>query len=353
MNDIKAHICPTCGGQLSVNIERQMYECPFCGGSFDYEYFREENVLDIAGQALKNKEFSSADRAYDFMLDKEADNFEALRGKALVSMNITKTEDLRYLDLYSKINHESVSKEICRGIESSQPQDREYFTVMKDVVDAGHEYVDEKEQIETPRAERNRLLERIQEYVRDRDIIGVYSPARVRPKKAVIRTFICYLFFCLIVFLGYKYATRNPYSKAEDLSQYETNETSDTSGILNYYPYNSNINFNDFSSWYTNQQKYEAALAREEQRKIDYDAWEESHHYTVFNLIIVLCISTVIFALIVLMLFLCSRSLDSEISKIEEKVNEQEDKIKSHEKRIDELKDRVSQGCKWLIDYEK
>ena len=94
MKDVNAHICPTCGGNLSVDIERQVYVCPYCGVTFDYDYFREESVLGIAARALKNNEFDSADRAYDFMLDKEPDNFEALRGKALIAMNITKIEDI-------------------------------------------------------------------------------------------------------------------------------------------------------------------------------------------------------------------------------------------------------------------
>ncbi len=347
MNDVNAHICPTCGGQLSVNIERQMYECPFCGGSFDYDYFREESVLDIAAQALKNNEFNSADRAYDFMLEKEPDNFEALRGKALIAMKISKTDDMRSPDFYSKINHESVCKEIDRGIESSKPQDREYFTVMKDIVDAGHEYIDEKDRIETPKAERMRLLKRIDEYVSVRNILGIYSPARVRPKKAVILTIFCYLFFCLIVFLGYRYSTRNPYSKAEDLSQYETAQTSDQTGNTDHSN-KTDFNINDFSSWYSNHKKYEEALAREEQRKINYDAWEKSHENTSSDLIKVLCTATVIFALIVFMLFMCGRALDAEILKTQDQADEQADKIRDHEERMAELKDRISRGCERL-----
>ncbi len=341
MNDVNAHICPTCGGQLSVNIERQMYECPFCGGSFDYDYFREESVLDIAARALKNNEFNSADNAYDFMLEKEPDNFEALRGKALIAMKISKTDEIRSLDLYSKINYESVCKEIDRGIESSKPQDREYFTVMKDIVDAGHEYIDEKDRIETPRAERNRIQKTLDVFVKDRNVVGVYSPARVRPKKAVILTIICYLFCCLMVFLGYRYAMRNPYSKAEDLSQYETTQILDSSG----HTY--------FSLPYINQRRYEEALAREERRQINYDAWEKSHENTIPTLIIALSIATGIFVLIIFLLILCSRTLDAEISKIQEKVDEQEDKIRDHEERMAELKDRIGQGYKRLINHEK
>ena len=132
-------------GNLIVDIERQMYECPFCGITFDYDYFREESVLDIASKALINNEYASAGRAYDFMLEKEPDNFEALRGKALIAMKVPKITHIRRLDLYPKLNYIATNKEIDRAIESSRPEDHEYFTVMKDIVEAGHEYVGEKE----------------------------------------------------------------------------------------------------------------------------------------------------------------------------------------------------------------
>ena len=44
--NVKKHTCPTCGGQLRVDLSRQMYECPFCGVTFDYAYFNEDDVID-------------------------------------------------------------------------------------------------------------------------------------------------------------------------------------------------------------------------------------------------------------------------------------------------------------------
>jgi len=326
MEDVYKHICPTCGGQLAVDIERQMYVCPFCGGTFDYDYFREESVLDIAAQALSNNEFTSADRAYDFMLDKEPDNFEALRGKALIAMGIPKIEYISHFDLYPKINYESAYKEIDRAIGSSKPQDREYFTVMKDIVDAGNEYVSDRSLLETERNERSKSLNDLYDFVKERDIVFIYSSSRIRPKKAVILTIFCYIFLCLMVFLGYKMITRNPYSKAVDLSQYETNQT-----------------FSDYLD-------YQRALEREEQRKIKYDIWENNHNYSNRNLISALIVATVIYALIVFMLYMGGRYLDSEISKIQAIADEQTDKIKNFEDRITELKGRIKQGYKRLIE---
>ena len=45
---IKGHICKSCGGPLDIDIDRQLYICPFCGVTYDYDYFREDNVMAIA-----------------------------------------------------------------------------------------------------------------------------------------------------------------------------------------------------------------------------------------------------------------------------------------------------------------
>ena len=349
MKDIKMHVCPTCGGTLIVNIERQMYECPYCGVSFDYDYFREESVLGIAAQALKNKEFTSADRAYDFLLEKEPDNFEALRGKALVSMNITKIDDISSLDLFPKLNYKAAYKEIDRAIGSSKPQDQEYFTVMKDIVDAGHGYVDEKDQLEKQKAERRKALISLSEVVHERDTICIYSSAKIRPKKAVILTIVCYIVCCLLVFFGYKYATRNPYSKAEDLSRYETKQTEASEG-KSYGLYNNSNDLDAFAEYYSNYKDYQEALEREEQRKINYDEWERNHPQSVYSLICVLGVATVFFAVIVFILFMWGRHLNALIAKMRAITVEQADKIKKHEDNMAELKGKVSQGYNRLCE---
>ena len=80
---IKSNICKQCGGLLDIDIDRQVYICPFCGVTFDYEYFRTDNVLEIAKKAVNRNEFGAAKDAYDYMLKKDPHNFEALRGLIL------------------------------------------------------------------------------------------------------------------------------------------------------------------------------------------------------------------------------------------------------------------------------
>lgn len=346
--DVNKHTCPNCGGKLLVDTERQMYECPYCGVTFDYDYFREESVLDIAGESLKNNEFTSADRAYDFLLEKEPDNFEALRGKALIAMNVSKIEDISRPGLYSEINYDAACHEIDRAIEASDPDDREYFTVMKDIVDAGHEYVDEKAQIKAHNDSRNKYIHILSELIDERDTVCIYSSSRISLKKAVILTILCYIFCCLLIVLGYKYATRNPYSKAEDLSKYQTEQTDD-SDRPDYYPYG----YNDFTGTLdaiSNYMEYEKALEREEQRKINYDNWEKTHDHSYKNLIGILIFATVIYLLIVLALFMWGRRLNAEIAQLQAQADGHADQIRDIENRMAELEGRIGQGYKRLCE---
>ena len=278
------------------------------------------------------------------MLEKEPDNFEALRGKALIAMNITDIAGISSLDLYPKIDYKSASEEIDRAVGSSKPQDREYFTTMKDIVDSGHEYVGEMAQLEKQKTERRRNLDTISEYAKERDTYCIFSSTRVSKKKAAVLTVVCYIIFCLLISLVFMYVNRNPYAKAEDLSKYETTET--TSRIQALYPDTNSFDFDAFS----NYMKQSEALEREAQRKINYDAWELAHKGSYVNLIYILCIATVIYAVFVFILTKWGKFLNSEIAKLQVKADEQTDKIRSCDKRIDELKDRIGQDYKRLCE---
>ena len=127
--NVKAHTCPTCGGQLKTNFELNMYECPFCGVNFDYEYFREDDVLKKGYDALEKGEFSSAKDAFSFMLSKEPHNFMALRGKIFAISHISHFKDLEKADAFKNI-HYSVTD--CEDvIMAADLQDREYFTELQ------------------------------------------------------------------------------------------------------------------------------------------------------------------------------------------------------------------------------
>ena len=57
MEEKKIHLCDACGGHLKVDLEKQIYTCPFCGVTYDYEYFKEDDI--ISRLRLSKKEANS------------------------------------------------------------------------------------------------------------------------------------------------------------------------------------------------------------------------------------------------------------------------------------------------------
>ena len=126
MSSIKKHQCPSCGGNLTVNNDRQMYYCTFCGSTYDYEYFREEQMHTMGETFLSRGEYMAAIDAYRFILKKDPHDFLALRGLMLAAAHLNnidelisekKTNDFSY-------DHELVSE----AIEGASEDDKAYFS---------------------------------------------------------------------------------------------------------------------------------------------------------------------------------------------------------------------------------
>lgn len=149
---IKTHVCPTCGGNLKVDLERQMYECPFCGVTFDYEYFQEDDVLEIADRAMSIGENDSAKRAYEFMLKKDPKNFFAIRGLLLLSLKLKSVSELSLTESYKKRNFANVERKLEQFQNEVAPEYREYYSDMTDLVKTGREVVREEEKAEQYRS---------------------------------------------------------------------------------------------------------------------------------------------------------------------------------------------------------
>lgn len=85
MSRIKKHQCPSCGGNLAVDNDKQLYHCSFCGSTYDYEYFREDEMHETGEKYLSRGEFMAAVDAYRFTLTKDPHDFFALRGLMLAA----------------------------------------------------------------------------------------------------------------------------------------------------------------------------------------------------------------------------------------------------------------------------
>ena len=204
---VKKHSCPTCGGQLTVDIASQMYVCPFCGVNFDYEYFREDDVLARASRALRAKEYKSAGEAYDFMLTKDPHNFEALRGKILVSAGIPTIQALRQTETLRGMNYKVVQDNVLHAVEVSQPEHTGYFSKMQELLKAGKAYQSEVGKTSLSRNERKEQYARIRRYEHKIDEEYLNFPDRwdhdevtsVHPKTTIIGALAIYGVWVLLM----------------------------------------------------------------------------------------------------------------------------------------------------------
>ncbi len=125
MSSIKKHQCPSCGGTLSVDNERQMYRCTFCGSTYDYEYFREEQMHDLGETYLSRGEFMAAADAYRFILKKDPHDFMALRGLMLAATRLKSIDELERDNESTKFTYND--KLANEAIENASDEDKEYF----------------------------------------------------------------------------------------------------------------------------------------------------------------------------------------------------------------------------------
>ena len=204
IQNMKKHTCPTCAAPLRINTELQMYECPFCGVTYDYEYFREDDVLERAERALRAGEYNSAAEAYDFMLAKEPHNFVALRGKIMVSANAKSMQEFRDPNRLRTLNFSKIDNEIDQAVFASESKGREYFSKLKELIAAGKEYKEVIMNITKTRNQRKLQGKKIQMYNRAKtnsyvDVGDKKTEVSVHPKDLMAATIAIYIVWCVLV----------------------------------------------------------------------------------------------------------------------------------------------------------
>lgn len=150
---IKKHQCPSCGGSLRIDSDKQMYHCTFCGSTYDYEYFREDRVHEAGETYLSRGEFMATTETYEFMLKKDPHDFLALRGLMLAAAHLT---DMSELDHVNK-EFDYDSKIVSQVIENASKEDKEYFTEFAKAYAEKKRMFDCSEEIETLLEEKNKI----------------------------------------------------------------------------------------------------------------------------------------------------------------------------------------------------
>ncbi len=144
MTIIKSNNCKQCGGPLDIDLDRQVYLCPYCGVTYDYEYFREDNVKEIARKSVVRREFGAAKDAYDFMLAKDPHDFDALLGMFL--------SDIKWQSIHPILNHNNVNfpednKKLAYAIDNCVPGDKSYFEKIKECAQLAEKYRENRREL--------------------------------------------------------------------------------------------------------------------------------------------------------------------------------------------------------------
>ena len=126
MNDVRKHQCPTCGGILILDEDKQMYHCAFCGSDYDYEYFREDQMHEAGEKYISRSEFKAAADAYEFTLKKDPHDFLALRGLMLAAAKLSDMSELERVSEAAEFSYDS--KVVGEVIAKAAEEDKEYFT---------------------------------------------------------------------------------------------------------------------------------------------------------------------------------------------------------------------------------
>ena len=150
---IKQHQCPSCGGSLRIDRDKQMYHCTFCGSTYDYEYFREDRIHEAGETYLSRGEFMATTEAYEFMLKKDPHDFLALRGLMMAAAHLTDMSELEQVDKDFSYD----SKMVSRVIEYASEKDKKYFTEFAKVYSDKKRVVDCSEEIEALREKKSKI----------------------------------------------------------------------------------------------------------------------------------------------------------------------------------------------------
>ena len=126
MSKIKKNQCPSCGGNLIDDSEKQMYRCTSCGSSYDYDYFREERLHSMGETYLSRGEVEAAVDAYRLILNKVPHDFLALRGLMLAAAYLKDMDGFAHI---SDARHFSYDSSLAGEVfDAASEEDKEYFS---------------------------------------------------------------------------------------------------------------------------------------------------------------------------------------------------------------------------------
>lgn len=174
MSTIRKHQCPSCGGGLIIDNDKQMYHCTFCGSTYDYEYFKEDEMHEAGETYISRSEFMAAIDAYKFTLTKDPHDFLALRGLMLAAANLSNMKELEKESETIEFSYDP--QMVSEVIAGASEEDKKYFTEFGKIYTEKKKRADCSREIESLKENKQKIrdviaqnnIDREKYYVKDR-----------------------------------------------------------------------------------------------------------------------------------------------------------------------------------------
>ena len=132
----KQLVCNKCGGHLSLDRERRLYECHSCGVAYSSVLLSDVDSLKSAMHCLSQKDFNEADELFVMELMLDPQNFTALRGRVLCAGRWRSVRDIKLNDVssYDRIRYKAARVMVEEVITRASDEDKEYFIKFRELV---------------------------------------------------------------------------------------------------------------------------------------------------------------------------------------------------------------------------
>lgn len=126
--------CAKCGADLSLDMEKRVYECGSCGVAYGISLFfglPHEKALNAMNMGF----FAEADKRFSHILMADPSDFESLLGRILCAGRWAKVSDICVSDDLTPTRIRHTQERLFKALSDSKEDDRPYFKSLKSYID--------------------------------------------------------------------------------------------------------------------------------------------------------------------------------------------------------------------------
>ena len=131
----KQLICNKCGGLLSLDRERRLYECRSCGVAYSSALMSDTDSSKTALHLLSEKDFKEAEKLFVLELLLDPHNFTALRGRILCAGRWDSVRHIKLDGHYNAARIKPAKEMVEEAITKATEEDKEYFLTFREAIE--------------------------------------------------------------------------------------------------------------------------------------------------------------------------------------------------------------------------